>query len=156
MPKIFAHEHLMIRRVATDESLFRLVRLVHLCPCGLCLPFVYCLCFSRVRVRCSELCYSALSKNELSIYSMSTIFGLSNSVRFQHLKSVERVLEAHYLVIHVSLMRLQFVLEAVVPLTQLAQLCEGSLEPLTQLSHQALQLYHKKQWEYIMFSVFSI
>lgn len=87
---------------------------------------------------------------------MSTIIGVSNSVRFQHLKSVERVLEAHYLVIHVSLMRLQFVLEAVVPLTQLAQLCEGSVEPLTQLSHQALQLYHKKQWECIMFSVFSI
>lgn len=58
----------------------------------------------------------------------------------QHLERVERVLEAHYLVVHVSLMGLDLVLQALVPLMQLAQLRQGSVEPLAQLGHQALQL----------------
>lgn len=58
----------------------------------------------------------------------------------RHLERIERVLEAHYLVVHVSLMGLDLVLEALVPLMQLAQLRQGGVEPLAQLGHQALQL----------------
>lgn len=67
---------------------------------------------------------------------------LFNSVSLQHLKCVEWVLEAHYLIIHFSLMCLELLLQSMVPLTELAQLSQSHMEPLTQLHQQALYLGH--------------
>lgn len=58
-----------------------------------------------------------------------------------HLECVEWVLQAHDLVVHVRLMGLDLVLQAVVLLTQLVHLRQGDVEPLAQLSHQALKLW---------------
>lgn len=80
---------------------------------------------------------------------------------FHHLKRVKGVFEAHYLVIHFGKVCLQFFLQAVVPLTQLRQLHQGSVEPLAELAHQALELRRKKKpqlfgWHVVGFSSYRL